>query len=298
LPFIEKKKQRQEPNFDGFFLKFGKSFNGALAQAMWYLLAVTGLRDKVVLVTGAGGGIGEAIAGEFARGGAIVVVSSRNEEKLQALVGRLEREGGRALALCCDIADRKQVTDLRTMIEDRVGTVQILINSAGIAPAASFVEMSDTVWDDVLTVNLTGLYNCCKTFLPGMLRYGWGRIITIASTAAKFPYSHVSAYTTSKHGVLGLTRSLALETTKLGVTVNAICPGYVDTELTRENARRMADKTGKSMAEVLKLFAESSPQKRLIAPAEVAWLALMLAAEKAGGITGQAINVDGGAVMA
>jgi len=265
---------------------------------MWYLLAVTGLRDKVVLVTGAGRGIGEAIAGEFARGGAIVVVSSRNEKKLQALVGRLEREGGRALALCCDIADRKQVADLRTTIEDRVGTVQILVNSAGIALAASFVEMSDTVWDDVLTVNLTGPYNCCKTFLPDMLRSGWGRIITIASTAAKVPYSHVSAYTTSKHAVLGLTRSLALETAKLGVTVNAICPGYVDTELTRENARRMADKTGKSVEEVLKLFAERSPQKRFIAPEEVAWLALTLASEKAGGITGQAINLDGGAVMA
>lgn len=260
--------------------------------------AVTGLLHKIVLVTGASGGIGEAIAGEFARSGAVVVVSSRNEEKLQALAGRLERDGGQALALCCDIMDRKQVADLCTMIEDRIGTVQILINSAGIAPAASFVEMSDAVWDDVLGVNLTGTYNCCKIFLPGMLRSGWGRIINIASTAAKVAYSHVSAYTTSKHGVLGLTRSLALETAKLGVTVNAICPGYVDTELTRENARRMADNTGKSVEEVLKRFAESSPQKRLIAPAEVAGLALMLASEKAAGITGQAINVDGGAIMA
>ena len=251
-----------------------------------------------MLVTGASGGIGEAIAVEFARGGAVVVVSSRNEEKLQALAQRLKNDGGQALALCCDVADRKQVVALGAMIAGRVGTVQILINSAGVAPAASFLEMSDGVWDDVLKVNLTGTYNCCKTFLPGMIQSGWGRIINIASTAAKVAYSHVSAYTTSKHGVLGLTRSLALETAKLGVTVNAICPGYVDTELTRENARRMADKTGKSIDEILKLFAESSPQKRLIAPAEVAGLALMLASEKAGGITGQAINVDGGAVMA
>lgn len=265
---------------------------------MWYLLGVTGLRDKVVLVTGASGGIGEAIAVEFARGGAVVVISSRNEEKLQALAQRLNSAGDQALALHCDVADRKQVAALGTMIAERVGTVQILINSAGIAPAASFLEMSDGVWDDVLRVNLTGTYNCCKTFLPGMIRSGWGRIVNIASTTAKVAYSHVSAYTTSKHGVLGLTRSLALETAKRGVTVNAICPGYVDTELTRENARRMADKTGKSIDEILKLFAESSPQKRLIAPGEVAALALMLASEKAGGITGQAINVDGGAVMA
>ena len=257
-------------------------------------LGVMGLRDRIVLVTGASGGIGEAIAVEFARGGPVVVVSSRNEEKLQALAQRLKNDGGQALALCCDVADRKQVVALGAMI---AGRVQILINSAGVAPAASFLEMSDGVWDDVLKVNLTGTYNCCKTFLPGMIQSGWGRIINIASTAAKVAYSHVSAYTTSKHGVLGLTRSLALETAKLGVTVNAICPGYVDTELTRENAQRMADKTGKSIDEILKLFAESSPQKRLIAPAEVAGLALTLASEKAGAITGQAINVDGGAVM-
>jgi NAD(P)-dependent dehydrogenase (short-subunit alcohol dehydrogenase family) len=227
-----------------------------------------------------------------------VVVSSRNEDKLQALAEQLRRDGGRSLPLRCDVAEREQVHALGAMIAEQIGTVQILINSAGIAPAVSFLEMSDDVWDDVLRVNLTGTYNCCKAFLPGMIRSGWGRIINIASTTAKVAYSHVSAYTTSKHGVLGLTRSLALETAKLGVTVNAICPGYVDTELTRENARRMADKTGKSLDEILKLFAESSPQKRLIAPGEVAALALLLASEKAGGITGQAINVDGGAVMA
>ena len=259
---------------------------------------MTGLQHKVVLITGASGGIGQSLAAEFSRDGATVVVSSRNEDKLRALAEQLRRDGGRTLPLRCDVAEREQVHALGAMIAERVGTVQILINSAGIAPAASFLEMSDGVWDDVLRVNLTGTYNCCKTFLPGMIQSGWGRIINIASTAAKVAYSHVSAYTSSKHGVLGLTRSLALETAKQGVTVNAICPGYVDTELTRENARRMADKTGKSLDEILKLFAESSPQKRLIAPAEVAELALLLASEKAGGITGQAINVDGGAVMA
>ena len=265
---------------------------------MCYLLRVSGLRDKNVLITGASGGIGQSLAVEFARAGAVVVVSSRNEDKLRALAQRLKSGGGQALALGCDVADRKQVAALGGMIAERVGSVQILINSAGVAPAASFLEMADPLWDDVLGVNLTGTYNCCKTFLPAMIRSGWGRIINIASTTAKVATSHVSAYTTSKHGVLGLTRSLALETAKLRVTVNAICPGYVDTELTRENARRMAEKTGKKLDDILRLFAESSPQKRLIAPEEVAGLALMLASEKAGGITGQAINVDGGAVMA
>jgi NAD(P)-dependent dehydrogenase (short-subunit alcohol dehydrogenase family) len=265
---------------------------------MCYLLGVTWLRDKVVLVTGASGGIGQALAAEFARAGAMVVVSSRNEEKLQALAQRLKSGGGQALALRCDVIEKEQVDALCTIITQRVGAVQILINNAGIARAASFLEMEDCLWNEILRVNLTGTYNCCKAFLPRMIHRGWGRIINIASTTGKVAYSHVSAYTASKHGVLGLTRSLALETAKLGVTVNAICPGYVDTESTRENARRMADKTGKEVAEVLRLFADSSSQRRLIAPEEVAGLAVMLASEKAGGITGQAINVDGGAVMA
>jgi 3-hydroxybutyrate dehydrogenase len=264
---------------------------------MCYLLDVTELRDRVVLVTGASGGIGGSLAAEFARAGALVVIASRNQAKLQTLADRLKSEGGRALPFRCDVTEREQVAALGALIGERAGTVHILINNAGIAPASAFLEMSDNLWDEVLGVNLTGTYNCCKTFLPGMIDSGWGRIINIASTAAKVGYSHVSAYTASKHGVLGLTRSLALETAKSKVTVNAICPGYVDTELTRENAHRMAQRTGKSIEDVLKLFAESSPQKRLIAPEEVAGLALLLASEKAGGITGQAINVDGGAVM-
>jgi NAD(P)-dependent dehydrogenase (short-subunit alcohol dehydrogenase family) len=274
-----------------------QAVNFAPPRWMCYLLAVTWLKDKVVLVTGASGGIGQALAAGFAHNEATVVVSSRNEGKLQALAQRLNSDGAQALAVRCDVVEKEQVDALCAIVAERVGTVQILINNAGIARAASFLQMEDRLWNEILRVNLTGTYNCCKAFLPGMIAQGWGRIINIASTTAKVAYSHVSAYTASKHGVLGLTRSLALETARLGVTVNAICPGYVDTELTRENARRMADKTGKEVAEVLRLFAESSPQKRLIAPVEVAGLALMLASEKAGGITGQAINVDGGAVM-
>jgi NAD(P)-dependent dehydrogenase (short-subunit alcohol dehydrogenase family) len=133
---------------------------------MCYLLGMTGLRGKIVLVTGASGGIGKAIALEFARHGAVVVVSSRNEEKLQALAQQLNGAGGQAVALRCDVADGKQVAALGAMIAERVGTVQILINSAGIAPAASFVEMSDDVWDDVLRVNLTVPIIAAKLFFP------------------------------------------------------------------------------------------------------------------------------------
>src|SRR5207344_1110776 len=133
-------------------------------------------------------------------------------------------------------------------------------------------------WDQTLDTNLTGAYNCCKVFLPAMVEAKWGRIINIASTTAKVGYSHVTAYTASKHGLLGLTRSLALETGRFGVTVNAICPGYIDDERTRDNARIMADKTGKSVDDILKAFASSAPQKRLIEAEEVASLACLIAA--------------------
>jgi NAD(P)-dependent dehydrogenase (short-subunit alcohol dehydrogenase family) len=152
-------------------------------------------------------------------------------------------------------------------------------------------------WEEILRTNLTGTYHCCKVFLPAMIESQWGRIINIGSTTSKVAYAQVSAYTTSKHGLLGLTRSLALETARHGITVNAICPGYLDNELTRDNARRMAQKTGKSEAQILATFARSTPQNRLIEPQEVASLALFMASAKLGGMTGQAINVDGGAVM-
>jgi NAD(P)-dependent dehydrogenase (short-subunit alcohol dehydrogenase family) len=157
--------------------------------------------------------------------------------------------------------------------------------------------MPDSLWHETLQINLTGVYHCCKVFLPGMLESGWGRIINIASTTAKVGYSHVAAYTASKHGVLGLTRSLALEMARRNVTVNAICPGYLNNQSTRDNARRMAEKTGKSQEDILALFAASAPQNRLFEPDEVASLALFLARETSAGITGQAINIDGGAVM-
>ncbi len=192
---------------------------------------------------------------------------------------------------------REDVQRLRITIRELWGDVQILVNNAGIASAVSFADMSDETWDRTLDTNLTGAYNCCKVFLPAMIEAKWGRIVNIASTTAKVGYSHVTAYTASKHGLLGLTRSLALETARQGVTVNAICPGYVDDERTRENARVMAEKTGKSIDDILKIFAASAPQNRLIEAGEVASLASFIAAPQMSGMTGQAINVDGGAVM-
>lgn len=256
-----------------------------------------GLLGKIVLVTGGGRGIGRAIALAFAAHGSQVVLTGRTRVTLDAVADEVHRLGAKALPLSCDVTNKQEVEGLKEKVASQLGTVQILINNAGVAAAAGFLEMPDQLWEDVLRVNLTGTYHCCKIFLPEMIASGWGRIINIASIVAKVAYSHTSAYTTSKHALLGLTRALAVEMARSGVTVNAICPGYVETDLTLNNARLMAEKTGRRVEDALKLFKGSSPQNRLIAPEEVAELALMLASKSAGGITGQAINIDGGAVM-
>lgn len=255
------------------------------------------ITDKIVIVTGASGGIGAACAEAFATAKCRVALVARDETKLNASAERIASNGGQALPVVCDVTRRDEVQRLAASVRDLWGDAQILVNCAGIARAARFIDMSDELWDRTLETNLTGAYNCCKVFLGGMVQSHWGRIINVGSTAAKVGYPHVAAYTASKHGLLGLTRSLALETARQGITVNAICPGYVDDERTCENARLMAEKTGKTIEEILHLFAASAPQNRLIEPAEVASLAVFLASEKLGGMTGQAINVDGGAVM-
>ena len=256
------------------------------------------LADKVVLVTGSGKGLGRAIALAFGAHKCRLALCGRNLPTLENAAEEARALGAEAIAVTCDVTRREQVEFLEREIERQFGPVQILVNNAGMAVAAAFLKMDDRLWDEVLRVNLTGTYYCSKVFLPSMVAAGWGRIINIASTVAKVAYSHIAAYATSKHAVLGLTRALAVEFAKSGVTVNAICPGYIDTELTHENAGTMAQKTGRSAEDVLKSFKATSPQDRLIAPEEVAQLAVLLACESARGITGQAINVDGGAVMA
>jgi len=258
---------------------------------------MAGFQNRVVLVTGGSGGLGRALGRAFARQGDRVILSARSEAKLKAAVDEVSRDGGEVFPVVCDITERSQVQRLAETAVSHWGNVQILINNAGVAKAASFLDTSESLWNEILSTNLTGTYNCCKQFLPAMIDARWGRIINIGSTTSKVAYSHVSAYVSSKHGLLGLTRVLALETARLGITVNAICPGYLDDELTRANAQQMAEKTGKSVDQILAMFASSAPQKRLIAPEEVAELALLMASDKLAGMTGQAISIDGGATM-
>ncbi len=256
------------------------------------------LGEKIVLVTGAGRGIGKAIALAFAAEKCRVAITGRTRAALDEVVAAAGALGSEIIAETCDVTEKPQVESLREKIEKRFGAVQILVNNVGMAPAADFLEMSDDLWDEVMRVNVDSAYHCCKVFLAPMIAARWGRIINIASSVARVAYPGISAYASSKHALLGLTRSLAAETARLGVTVNAVCPGYVNTDLTGENARRLAEKRGQSLDDALAMLAASCPQRRLIEPEEVAYATLMLASERARGITGQGIQVDGGAVMA
>ncbi len=254
------------------------------------------LEDKIALITGAGSGIGRSAALALAREGCRVVLAGRRVERLERVAEEVRGYGRDAFPMVCDVGSRAAVDALEAQAA-RLGVVQILVNSAGIAPAASFLEMEDALLEDVFRVNFMGTYYCCKRFLEPMIGAGWGRVVNIASTTAKTAYPYTAAYTASKHAVLGLTRVMALETARKGVTVNAICPGYADTGLTRENARRMAARVGGTVPAVLDRFARTSPQRRLMAADEVAELALLLAGPAGDAITGQGVNVDGGAFM-
>jgi 3-hydroxybutyrate dehydrogenase len=256
------------------------------------------LRDRVALVTGGGRGIGRAIALAFAREGAHVAVTARTGTELDVVAAEIRREGRKALAVTCDVAERAQVEETVRRVVADLGPVEILVNNAGIAVSAKLLDIDDALWERHLRVNLTGAFLTSRAVLPGMLAARWGRIVNVASIAGRQGYPYIAAYAASKHGLLGLTRALAQEVVTTGVTVNAICPGYVATELTWAAARNIEERTGRGFDEAVRSLAAFSPQKRLIEPEEVAALALLLASEDARGVTGQAWNVDGGAVQA
>ncbi len=255
------------------------------------------LVGKRAVVTGATKGIGRAIALTLAEAGADVVVSARSEADLEALQAEIAGRGRRALAIACDVTDAQQVNErLAKGALDAWGGIDILVNNAGNAGSAKFLGHPDELWQRMLAINLTSVYYVTKAFAPAMVAQGHGRIITIASIAGKVGGKYITAYTASKHGVIGLPRALAVELTQHGVTVNAICPGYVDTPMTDASVANMVARTGMSAEEARQALERMSPQRRLIEPDEVASVALFLALDASKGITGQAINVDGGEV--
>ena len=253
------------------------------------------LANRLAFITGGGRGIGRAIALAFASEGASVAVAARTREQIESVAAEID---GKAFAVECDVAYSESVQRAFDRVTERFGRApDILVNNAGIVQTASFLKTDEALWQKHLSVNLTGTYHCTRAALPNMIEGGWGRIINVASIAGKTGAPYVSAYTASKHGVLGLTRSLALEVATLGVTVNAICPGYVDTEMTARGVDNIVAKTGISADDAVNALKKMSPQNRLVAAEEVAAVALLLASEEGRGINGQAINVDGGTVL-
>ena len=257
------------------------------------------LANRLAFITGGGRGIGRAIALEFAREGASVAVAARTLNEVETVAAEIATQFGTgALALKCDVQQRESVNEAFGEFRARFGRgPDILVNNAGVAKSELFVKTDEAFWELHLNTNLGGTFRCTHEALPEMLERGWGRVINIASIAGKTGAPYVSAYAASKHGVLGLTRSVALEVARNGVTVNAICPGYVETDMTTRGIENIVSKTGKSADDALETLKKMSPQNRLVTPEEVAALALLLASEEGRGINGQAINVDGGTVL-
>jgi len=246
------------------------------------------LAGKHALVTGGGRGIGAAIARALAAAGARVRVCGRTQADLDAVAGEV---GG--VAVRVDLADRA-ATDAMLAA---AGRVDVLVNNAGIAESAPLDRTDDAMWDRILELDATSAFRVTRALAPAMVEAGFGRIINVASNAGVSGYGYSAAYCAAKHAMVGLTRALAIDLARTGVTINALCPGWVETQLAEEAVARIAAKTGRSLDEARATLAQMSPQRRMITPDEVAHAALMLCGHGARGIHGQTIVIDGGAVL-
>lgn len=246
------------------------------------------------LVTSAARGIGAEIARTLAAEGAVLTLLGRDREALKRVADSLAGVGHGVVTT--DVADPEGVQSAFAVARAARGQIAILVNNAGAAESAPFLKTSVELWQRMLSVNLTGTFLCAQAALPDMLDAGWGRIVNIASTAGQKGYAYVAAYTAAKHGVIGLTRSLALEVARKGVTVNAVCPGYTDTDILRDSVANVVGKTGRSEADALAEFSNVNPQRRIVQPAEVADSVRWLCGEGAASVTGQSISVSGGEV--
>lgn len=244
---------------------------------------------RVCLVTGASRGIGRVVAGRLAADGHRVAAVARTAPDPPDPVG------GPVMGVAADVTVPADVDRAFVAVEDRWGPVEVLVCNAGAGAAAPLTETTDEDWERLLALNLTAPFRCVRRALPHMLHAGWGRIVVIASVVAKRGEPLVSAYTASKHGALGLVRAAAAETAGSGVTINAVCPGYVDTPMTEETIAGIGERTGRTRAEATRALERRQPIGRLIDPDEVAEAVRFCVVN--GAVTGQGINVDGGAVQ-
>ena len=247
---------------------------------------------SVALVTGASQGIGAACARALSAAGHRVALAARNEASLKVVAAGLP---GDSLALPTDVLDPDALEAAFARVEQEWGPVEILVVNAGAAMSAPLVRTTDDDWQRMLDLNLTAPFRCLRRALPSMTSAGFGRVVVIASVAGKVGCARIAAYTASKHGVMGLVRTAAAEVARSGVTVNAVCPGYVDTPMTDESVAGIASGTGRTEEEARTILANVQPIGRLVTVDEVA-AAVMLCVDN-GAISGQGLNVDGGAVQ-
>jgi len=250
------------------------------------------IQGRVALVTGAGRGIGRAVAHRLSRQGLRVALVARHKAELEETAAGC---AGPALAFPADVTDPEQVEAAYAAVEQSWGPVEVLVVGAGAGHSARLDRTTDADWQRMLELNLTAPFRCIRRAVPAMRAAGWGRVVVVASSAAHVGEPYIAAYTASKHGVLGLVRSAAAELARAGVTVNAVCPAYVDTPMTDATVQSIAATTGRTLEEARRALERKQPIGRLIRPDEVADAVWFCMTNEA--VTGQAINVDGGAVQ-
>lgn len=256
------------------------------------------LLDRVAVVTGASRGIGRAIAEAYAAEGARVVCAARDADALAAVVISITASGGEAIGVPCDVTSDHDVAVLRQRAEDELGRVTVLVNGAGAHKAGRFLDLEVDDFQALMEVNFLSMVRTIKAFLPAMVEDGYGKIVNIASTAGKYGSLFQSPYNSSKHAVVGLTRCLGLETAKQGITANAICPGFVETEMIERAAPELGAVIGvDDPDQVRQVLLSRVPMGRMLEPEEIAHLAVYLGSSESDGMTGQALTISGGLIL-